>query len=129
MAAVAAYLATIKVGTQLVGNITTYDMPFKMDMIDITAFSGASPGTHIFLPTLLGSQIKANGHWDKVDAGQVLLETAFFARTLVAVIFSPNVTNTYSYSAWIADYHVKADVKNVILADFTLHMNGNVTLV
>jgi len=129
MPAIASYLATIKIGAIVVGNITTFDMPFKMDLIDITAFSGASPGTHVFLPTLLGSQIKANGHWDKTDPGQALIETAFFARTLIALIFSPNVTNTYSLSAWIADYQIKADVKNVVVADFTLHMNGGVTLV
>ena len=127
--AVAAYNATIKVSpSTIVNDIKTYELPFKWDMVDTTSFSSTTPGTYTFVPTLYGAQVKASGQWNKADTGQAALETAAFNRTKVSLIFSPNGTNTYSFSCWIAEYAVKADVKGVVAADFTLQMDGGVTL-
>lgn len=127
--ATAAYNATIKISpSTVINDIMTYELPFKMDTVETTAFSTTTPGTKTFVPTLLGAQIKASGSWNKADTGQAALETAFFGRSTVSLIFSPNGTNTYSCACYISDYSIKADPKDVIKADFTLVMNGNVTL-
>lgn len=130
MAAIAAYNATMKFTSNTVNNIMTYDLPFKMEMIDITPFSAATPGTHVFLPGLYGLQVKATGSWDKGDTnGQLAMETAFFARTKNSFVFSPDGTHTYTCSCWIADYGIKADAaKGQVTVDFTLTMDGGVTL-
>ena len=128
--AVAAYPATIKVGAVLVNDIMTYDLPFKMDLVETTAFSGsggAAIGVKTYVPTLTGTQIKASGSWNKGDTGQAALETAFFARTSVSMVFSPNGTNTYTVTCFVSDYDVKAEVKGVVTADFTLQTSGVVT--
>jgi hypothetical protein len=128
--AIAGYPATIKIGSDIVHGITTYDMPLKMDMLEDTSFSGAgaSTGTHTFVPGLYGMVVKASGNWDKGDTdGQAALEAAFFARTTVGLVLSPNGTNTYSLDAWVSGYDIKPDVKGLISVDFELTMNGPVT--
>src|SRR5579862_4316357 len=99
--AIAAYPATLKIGSNTIQDIMTFDLPFKMDMAETTAFGGsggAQVGTKTFIPTLFGLVVKATGSWNKGDTtGQALLETAFFGRTTVTVIVSPNGTNTYTY--------------------------------
>lgn len=131
--ATAAYQATIEIqGTPntVIHDIQAFDLPFKMAMIDVTSLSAPTPGTEQYIPGLLGSQIKCNGFWNKADAGQAALETAFFGRTQVSLIASPDGgTHTYAFSAWIADYEIKSDVKSANTVDFTLQLNGGVTLV
>lgn len=129
MAAVAAYSATMKMASNTVNNIQNYDLPFKMDLPDITPFSAATPGTHVFIPTLYGLQVKCSGSWDKSDTnGQLAMETAFFARTKNSFVFSPNGTSTYTCNCWISDYDIKADATKVVTVDFTLVMDGGVVL-
>lgn len=124
----AGYLATLKISpSTVINDIKTYDLPFKMVMEDVTSLSGPTPGTKQFLPTLYESQIKCSGQWNKADTGQAAFETAFFGRTKVSLIFSPNGTNTYTCSCWISDYTIKAEVKSVVQVDFTLQMDGAVT--
>lgn len=130
--AIAAYPATLKIGANSIQDIMTFDLPFKMDMADTTAFSGsggAAVGTKTSIPTLFGMAVKATGSWNKGDTtGQLLLENAFFGRTTVTVIVSPNGTNTYTYTAWISDYDVKGDPKKQVEVDFTMTVNGAVTV-
>jgi Phage tail tube protein len=128
--AIAAYPATIKVGGVTINDITTYDVPMKMDMVETTAFSGsggATVGTKTYVPTLFGAVVKASGSWNKTDTGQAALESAFFARTSVSMVFSPNGTNTYSCSAFISGYNPKGDTKGVVTIDFELTISGAVT--
>jgi hypothetical protein len=126
----AAYTATLTVGATVVHDIDTHDLPFKMDMLDVTSFSGATPGTYQYLPGLLGLQAKLSGNWNKGDAGQLALETAFFGRTSVTIVVSPNAgTNSYSFGGFISDYEVKDTVKDKVTADYTVYMNGGVTIV
>ncbi len=130
--AVAAYVATLKIGSNAILDLMTHELPFKMDNVETTAFSGsggAAVGTKTFVPTLVGMQAKVTGSWNKADTnGQLVMETNFFARTLTTFIFSPNVTNTYTFSAWIIDYIVKTDPKSKVDVEFTLLMNGTATL-
>lgn len=131
--AIAGYPATLKIGANTVQDIMLMEFPFKMENVETTAFGGsggAAVGTKTFIPTLLTAQNKASGSWNKADTtGQLLLENAFFARTLVTLIFSPNGTNTYTLACWVIDYMIKTDTKSKVDVDFTLLMNGNVTLV
>lgn len=130
--AIAAYPATLKIGVNAVQDIMLQEYPFKMGMVETTAFSGsggAAVGTKTFIPTLIEAQIKASGSWNKADTnGQLVIETAFFARTTVTIIFSPNGTNTYTLTAFVMDYAIKADPKSKVDVDFTLQMTGAVTL-
>lgn len=128
--AVAAYPATIKSGSTVINDIMTYDLPFKMDMVETTAFSGsggATIGTKTYIPTLLGAVVKASGNWNKADTGQAALETAFFARSTISAVFSPNGTNTYSATAYISSYNPKGDVKGAFAVDFEFTITGNIT--
>lgn len=129
--AIAAYPATIKISTNAVLDIVTYELPMKMDMLETTAFSGsggAAVGTKTFVPGLFGCVVKASGSWNKGDTtGQALLETAFFARTATTLIFSPNGTNTYTASCFVSSYPIKAEVKGLVTVDFELTVSGAVT--
>lgn len=129
MAATAAYSATLKIGANAILDLQTHDLPFKMGTVETTSFSQTTPGTKTFIPTLLELQCKIAGNWNKADTnGQLLMETNFFARTKTTFIYSPNGTNTYTFAAWITDYHIKTDPKSKIDVDFSLQMDGNVTL-
>jgi hypothetical protein len=128
--AIAAYPASLTVGAVTINDIMTYDLPFKMDTVETTAFSGsggAAVGTKTYVPTLLGAVVKASGSWNKTDTGQAALETAFFARTSCAMVFKPNGTNTYTCAAFVSGYNPKADVKGVVTVDFELTISGNIT--
>jgi hypothetical protein len=128
--AIAAYTATLTAGGTTVHDIDTHDLPFKMDMLDVTAFSGATAGTYAYLPALLGLQAKFSGNWNKGDTAQLALETAFFGRTAVAFVVSPNNgTNSYSFSGYISDYDVKSGIKDKVTCDYTVYMNGGCTIV
>ncbi len=130
--AVAAYPATLKIGANAILDLQTHDLPFKMGTDETTAFSGsggAAVGTKTFVPTLIEMQCALSGSWNKADTnGQLVMETNFFARTKTTFIYSPNGTNTYTFGAWITDYHVKTDPKSRVTVDFTLLMDGTVTL-
>ncbi len=132
--AIASYPATLKSGSTIINDIMTFDMPFKMDLVETTAFSGsggAAIGVKTYVPTLTGTQIKCSGSWNAAigtgDTGQLALQTAFFGRSTVSLVASPNGTNTYSVTCYISDFDVKADVKGVITVDFTLQTTGAVT--
>lgn len=129
--AIVGYGATITIGgSTVVHDLNSADLPFKIAMIDVTSFSAATPGTEQYIPGLLGTQIKFSGFWNKGDTGQQQLETAFFGRTKVALVVSPNGgTNSYGFSAWISDYGVKTDPKSAVSADFSLQLDGGVTIV
>jgi hypothetical protein len=130
--AIAAYPATLKIGTNAIIDIMTHDLPFKMDVVETTAFSGsggAAIGTKTYIPTLLGMQCKVAGSWNKADTnGQLVMETNFFARTPTTFIYSPNGTNTYTFTAIIDAYNIKTDPKSKVDVDFALTMTGAVTL-
>jgi hypothetical protein len=131
--AIAAYPATVKIGSNTIQDVMTVELPLKMDTVETTSFGGsggATVGTKTFIPTLLSATFKMIANWNKADTnGQLLLETAFFARTLVTLIFSPNTTNTYTATFWITDYPIKADTKGVVGVDYSCLMNGGITLV
>lgn len=130
--AIAAYLATLKIAGNAVMDLMTHDLPFKMDNVETTAFSGsggAAVGTKTFIPTLLGMQAVVAGSWNKADTnGQLVIETNFFARTATTFVYSPNGSNTYTFSAYIIDYQIKTDPKSKVDVSFTLLMTGTVTL-
>lgn len=132
--AIAGYPSTCKIGANTIQDLGTIELPFKMDTVETTAFGGsggAAIGTKTFIPTLYGMQMKLAGSWNKADTtGQLLLEQAFFARTTVSLVVSPNGgTNTYSFAAWVSDYTIKADTKGKVDVDFAITMTGAVTIV
>jgi hypothetical protein len=126
--AVAGYLSTMLVGATVVKDIMTYDLPFSMDTEETTALSSTTPGTKTFIPTLLGMKLKASGNWNIGNAGQLALETAFFARTKVTLNFSPDGTRIYALDGWVTDYNPGTDVKSKVKVDFNFLMDGGVTI-
>jgi predicted secreted protein len=130
--AIAAYPATVKIGANTIQDIMTIELNVKMETAETTAFGGsggAAVGTKTFVPTLVTGTAKLIGSWNKADStGQLLLENAFFARTTVTVIFSPNGTNTYTGAFWVTDYPIKADPKKQVDAEYSLLLNGALTL-
>jgi hypothetical protein len=125
--AIAAYPATIKAGSTAIKDIDSFELPFKNDMEETTSFSQTAPGTKTFIPTLRGMEQKLSGNWNMGDAGQQALEDAFFNRTTVNIVASPDGTKTYTFDAWVSEYSPKADVGGKVTVDFTLTMNGDVT--
>ena len=130
--AIAGYPGTVKIGANTIQDIQNFELPFKMDTVETTAFGGsggAAVGTKTFIPTLYGMQVKLTGSWAKTDTtGQLLLENAFFGRNTVTLICSPNGTNTYTFACWVSDYTIKADTKGKVDVDYAVTMNGAVTI-
>jgi hypothetical protein len=129
--AIAGYPATVKIAANTIQDIQNFELPFKMDTVETTAFGGAggaAVGTKTFIPTLYGMVVKLTGSWNKADTtGQLLLENAFFARTTVTLICSPNGTNTYTFGAWVSGYTIKGDTKGKVDVDYEITMNGDCT--
>lgn len=126
--AVASYPATVKTGSTVINDIMTAELPFKMNTVETTAFSTTTPGTQTFIPTLLGMQVKLSGSWNKTDTGQSTLETNFFARTKTSFTISPDGVKNYTFSGWISDYSIKADPKGKVDTDFTIQLDGGITI-
>ncbi len=126
MAASAGYLATLTIGGQAIHNIDNFDLPFKMDNDETTSFSATAPGAKTYQMTLYGMSFKVAGRWDLADTAQQALEDAFFNRTTVAVIASPGNSKTYTLSAFITDYPIKAAVGTLVTVEFGLLMTGAV---
>lgn len=130
--ALAAYTALIKISTNTVLDITAFDLPLKIDMVESTAFGGsggAAVGTKTYVPSLFGAVLKCSGNWNKADTtGQAALETAFFARSATTLVFTmPNGTNTYTASCFVSGYDPKGDVHGIATVDFELTVNGACT--
>lgn len=131
--AIAAYPATVKIGANTIQDIMNIELNIKLETTETTAFGGsggAVVGTKTFIPTLLTATAKLIGSWNMSDTtGQFLLQQGLLNRTLVTIIFSPNGTNSYTVSCWVTDYPIKADPKKQIDAEFSLLVNGGITVV
>lgn len=128
--AVAAYPATFKYGGVVVNDIMTYDQSMKMAKAETTAFSGsggAAVGTETSLPTLFSATVKVAGSWNKGDAGQASLETAFLARTIGTLLFTPFGTNTYTAQAWVETVNTKGDLKKQVEGGWDFVITGAIT--
>ncbi|GCE49199.1 phage tail tube protein [Thermosporothrix hazakensis] len=123
----AAYSAVIKVGSTIVHDISSVELPFKTDLEETTAFSSSAPGTKTFIPTLRGMETKLSGNWNVGDPGQQALEDAYFGRQLVQLEISPDGVKKYSFDAWIGEYSIKADVSGKIEVEYSVTINGDVT--
>ena len=132
--ALASFPGTIKIGVNAIQDIMTYELPFKMDMAETTAFSGsggATVGTKTYIPTLFGMVVKATGSWatSSDTNGQALLQTAFINRTTVTVIVAPTgSTQLYTYTAYLSGLTVKGDPKKQVEVDFEMTVNGACTV-
>lgn len=128
MGATAAYQSTLKTGATTINNIKTIDVGTKIAALDTTSFSAATPGTESFIGGLLGGQIKFSGQYDKADTGQSTIETNYFARTITSFVYSPNGTNTYTFTALITEYGIKSEVKDLVTVEMSLQLVGGITI-
>jgi hypothetical protein len=124
--AVAAYGASLTAGGTLIHDIDTFDLPFERDLLETTSFSNTAPGTKTFIPGLLGMESKLSGNWNVGDAGQLALEDAFFAGTIVNLVATID-TKTYTFDCYIGKYTVSGDVQDKATCEYSITMNGNVT--
>ena len=127
MAATAAFLSTLKIGSTTINNVKSADFGPKIASLDVTSFSASTPGTETYIGGLLGMQFKFSGQYDKGDSGQSTVETDFFARTTASFVYSPDGTHTYTFTGLITDYNVKSDVKNPVTVDITVQLIGGIT--
>lgn len=128
MAATAGYNSTLKTGSTTINNVKSFDFGAKIAALDTTSFSASTPGTESYIGGLLSGQFKFSGQYDKSDSGQGTIETNFYARTVTSFVYSPNGSNTYTFSALITDYSAKSDVKGIVTVDLSLQLVGNITL-
>lgn len=134
MAAIPGYGGTLLVGTapspthQPVG-VNDVQLPFTAAQYDTTSLGAA--GWSSFLAGLKSGKPVVKGYWDKSDTtGQVVLETAFFANTLLYFIASPNAgTNTYTFSGYISDLQIHDPVNNIVDVQYTIQITGAVVAV
>ncbi len=130
--AIAAYPAAISIGGVIINDIMTIDLSQKMAKADTTAFSGsggAPAGTETSIPTLFSATFKLSGSWNKVDPGQAALETAFYARTIGTIVFTPSAGKTYTGQVWVESVDTKGDPKKQLDAAFGIVVTGAITAV
>jgi hypothetical protein len=130
MAITAGYSSTITAGGTAVKDIMSIDYSAKVNMDDTTGFSGTTPGTETNIPTTFApTSIKLSGKRNAADTGQNALRTAYRARTTVAIVYSPNATETFSGSYWVTDFNTKTEPKKAVSLDITLMLDGVETVV
>lgn len=131
MAATAGYTGLVKISTNTVANVKsdTFDVTRMMEDITSMSTSGTPVAAKSFLPTLYEGACTITCNWDLTDTtGQLAMQNAFFAGTLLSFTLSPNNnTNTYAFSAYIKKIGIKDDVSKVNEASYELQISGAIT--
>lgn len=127
MSATAAYNGYVKIGANTIVLLNSADFALAAKSLDITALGGN--GWDTFIMGTLGGKVACKGAYDQTDTtGQALIQSNFLARTSIAsVVFSPDGTKTFTFTAFVTDYHPAAAVAGVAAIDFTLLPTGAVT--
>ena len=130
MGATAGYKGTVTISpSTVVHDITSVELPYKVDTVEDTAFSSDSPGAKTYVHTLESMQIKMTGNRNTSDAGQNALRDAWRNRTLVTMIFVPDgTTETHTMDCWVTEISIKAAPSGVVSFDPSLLMNGAPTI-
>lgn len=127
---VAGYGGVVKVGSNAVANVRSWELPLTADLQDVSVLG---VGWHQYLPTLNGSDVKLDLIFDLTDTtGQVALHTAWLNGTSVSLsLLTSNaqsaVVHTYSGTAYIATIDIKDDVKTEETASVTAKFTGAIT--
>jgi hypothetical protein len=127
MSATAAYVGTLKIGANTIQLMQTSDLTSAAKMLDTTSLGGN--GFETAIPGTIGGKIACKGAYDMTDTnGQLAIRNAHFGRTkLTGVVFSPDNLKTYTFNAWVPDYHPGANVADKATIDFTLQTDGAIT--
>ena len=127
----AGYLATFKVSTNAIKDITSIEWPVKMNTDDTTSFSATTPGAESAIPTTSSGTIKLSGNRNNADTAQNALRTAWINRTVVTCVYDPDGTGTETQTAscWVTDWSVKAAPKTAAKLDVSLVVNNGTTFV
>ena len=124
--ATAGFNGYVKIGVNLITLMQTADLQSAAKALDTTALGGNGWETSIM--GTLGAKVPCKGSYDMTDTnGQAAVRNAHFNRTkLTGVVFSPDNVKTYTFDAWVPDYHPGANVSDKGTLDFTLLPTGAV---
>ena len=127
MAATASYNGYVKIGTAIIALMNAADFALAAKSLDVTALGGN--GWDTFIMGTLGGKVTCKGAYDQTDTtGQALIQSNCLARTSIpTVVFSPDGIKTFTFAAFVTDYHPGATVAGVATIDFTLLPTGAVT--
>ena len=125
------FLGPIATGDK-VASLTSVSNSSTRDTLDVTTFDSSC--FREFIVGLGGGSIDISGFYDPTDtAGQVALETAFYAGTLLNTtqkpVFSVDGTNGFTADAYIASYKIDAAVGAVVNFSATLQLTGTIAVV
>lgn len=130
MAATAGYLGTTKVGTSasptnLLSDVTDISMPWKVAAYDTSSMNATNNGWETDIPGLGSGTVTWKCNYVPGDTnGQLVMTTAYAAKTLLYFIVSPNGTNTATFSGYVTDFQVHAPVNNKADVTYTVKVNG-----
>jgi hypothetical protein len=127
MAATAAFSGYVKIGANLIQLMQTADLTTAAKALDTTSLGGN--GFEASIMGTIGGKVALKGAYDMTDTlGQAAVRSAHFGRTkLTGVVFSPDNVKTYTFDAWVTDYHPGANVSDKATIDFTLLPTGTIT--
>ena len=116
MAAISGQGGSVKMGTQVVANLGTWELTITGDHVDTTPFQSAGAWKQ-FTPTVKTWTGKATGRHDSTDTlGQVALINAL--GTVVTMTFMVDGTHQWTGTAILNGLHPKADANNVVTNEF-----------
>ena len=128
--------ASVKLGSNLVANLTNWSIDINMDDIDVTAFGSvwgkSMPGFQRWTGT-------AEGHYDPADTnGQAVLQDDALSATKITDIrfyidstsyWTPDVTNDSDAGCYINTVSIRHDKAGVAAVTFNILGYGPLTLV
>lgn len=121
-------LATTPSPTTAVGQLKSAQQQLQADMYDVTFMGDRAKD---MLSGLYGGTLPAKLNYDKTDAVQAVVESAFFAGTLLYFIFSPSngAANTnYTGTCYVANYSINDPVNNVVELDVTFQITAAISV-
>lgn len=130
MAKIRALGTSIVFNSATIGDITSIgEVAVNSDEIDVTALDSAS-GYREFLQGFKDSgEVALTGLFDKADAGQLALRTAYANGTAYATVITFPDSSTVSFSSYVKGFSVgAAEVDGAVGFGATLRITGAVTV-
>ena len=129
------FLGYCKVGvssnpTNKVAGVSDITLPLTAAQYDVSNMdSGSTNGWQVYIPGLKGSKVALKVWYDPTDTnGQVVMNSAWSAGTLLYFIVSINGTNTATFTGYISDIQNHGPVNNANDATYNIQVTGSITL-
>lgn len=129
------YAGWVKVGTSAsptnkVAGVSDISTPFTAGMYDVSNMdAGSTNGWQQFIAGLRGGKVTIKAWYDPTDTnGQVVLQSAWLAGTLLYFIVSINGTNTATFTGYVSDFPPHGPVNNANDVSFSVQVTGAVAL-